>query len=105
FTGHANDIFCPKPDQRVTLSDLVGEALYIVTVSDFSANWLRRGFPEAADKVHRVYNGLDLSTFKPASPGAGPVRLLSVGRRIEKKGLAFLVAACRLLHSSGIDFL
>jgi len=104
FTGHANDIFCPKPDQRVTLSDLVGEALFVVTVSDFSANWLRRGFPEAADKVHRVYNGLDLSTFKPASPGAGPVRLLSVGRLIEKKGFAFLVEACRLLHSSGIDF-
>ena len=104
FTGHANDIFCPKPDQRVTLSDLVSEALFIVTVSDFSANWLRRGFPEAADKVYRVYNGLDLSTFKPASPGAKPVRLLSIGRLIEKKGFAFLVEACHLLHSSGIDF-
>jgi colanic acid/amylovoran biosynthesis glycosyltransferase len=104
FTGHANDIFCPKPDQRVTLSDLVSEALFIVTVSDFSANWLRRDFPEAADKVYRVYNGLDLSTFKPASPGAKPVRLLSIGRLIEKKGFAFLVEACNLLHSSGIDF-
>ena len=104
FTGHANDIFCPKPDQRVTLSDLVSEALFIVTVSDFSANWLRRGFPEAADKVYRVYNGLDLSIFKPASPGAKPVRLLSIGRLIEKKGFAFLVEACHLLHSSGIDF-
>jgi colanic acid/amylovoran biosynthesis glycosyltransferase len=104
FTGHANDIFCPKPDQRVTLSDLVSEALFIVTVSDFSANWLRRGFPEAADKVYRVYNGLDLSIFKPASPEAKPVRLLSIGRLIEKKGFAFLVEACHLLHSSGIDF-
>ena len=104
FTGHANDIFCPKPDQRVTLSDLVCEASFIVTVSDFSANWLRRDFPEAADKVYRVYNGLDLLTFKPASLGAKPVRLLSVGRLIEKKGFAFLVEACRLLHSSGIDF-
>jgi colanic acid/amylovoran biosynthesis glycosyltransferase len=104
FTGHANDIFCPKPDQRVTLSDLVSEASFIVTVSDFSANWLRRDFPQAADKVYRVYNGLDLSTFKPAAPGAKPVRFLSVGRLIEKKGFAFLVEACRLLHSSGLDF-
>jgi colanic acid/amylovoran biosynthesis glycosyltransferase len=104
FTGHANDIFCPKPDQRVTLGDLVKEASFIVTVSDFSANWLRRDFPEAADKVYRVYNGLDLATFKPAARGAKPVRLLSVGRLIEKKGFAFLVEACRLLRWSGIDF-
>ena len=104
FTGHANDIFCPKPDQRVTLGDLVGEASFVVAVSDFGANWLRRGFPEAADKVHRVYNGLDLSTFRPSIPGSKPVRLLSVGRLIEKKGFVFLVEACRILSSSGLNF-
>jgi colanic acid/amylovoran biosynthesis glycosyltransferase len=104
FTGHANDIFCPKPDQRVTLGDLVGEASFVVAVSDFGANWLRRGFPEAADKVYRVYNGLDLSTFRPSIPGSKPVRLLSVGRLIEKKGFAFLVEACRILSSSGLNF-
>ena len=32
------------------------------------------------------------------------MRLLSIGRLIEKKGFAFLVEACHLLHSSGIDF-
>jgi len=32
------------------------------------------------------------------------VRLLSIGRLIEKKGFAFLIEACRLLHASGIDF-
>ena len=104
FTGHANDIFCPKPDQRVTLGDLVGEASFVVAVSDFGANWLRRGFPEAADKVYRVYNGLDLSTFRPSIPGSKPVRLLSVGRLIEKKGFVFLVEACRILSSSGLNF-
>lgn len=104
FTGHANDIFCPKPDQRVTLSDLIREASFIVTVSDFSANRLRNDFPEASDKVYRIYNGLDLSTFKAAAPGSNPVRLLSVGRLIEKKGFIFLVEACRLLRASGIQF-
>jgi glycosyltransferase involved in cell wall biosynthesis len=104
FTGHANDIFCSKPDQRVTLGDLVGEASFVVAVSDFGANWLRRGFPGAADKVYRVYNGLDLSTFKSSIPVPKPVRLLSVGRLIEKKGFVFLVEACRILRSSGLDF-
>jgi colanic acid/amylovoran biosynthesis glycosyltransferase len=105
FTGHANDIFCPKPEQRVGLADLLREASFVVVVSDFGASWLQRGFPESAHKIHRVYNGLDLSVFKRAIPGAEPVRLLSIGRLIEKKGFKFLIEACRLLRSSGFSFL
>jgi colanic acid/amylovoran biosynthesis glycosyltransferase len=104
FTGHANDIFCPKPEQRVGLADLLREASFVVAVSDFGANWLQRGFPESAHKIQRVYNGLDLSVFKPATRGAEPVRLLSIGRLIEKKGFKFLIEACRLLRSSGFSF-
>jgi colanic acid/amylovoran biosynthesis glycosyltransferase len=104
FTGHANDIFCPKPDQRVGLPDLVEDASLVVVVSDFGANWLRHDFPQSAHKIHRVYNGLDLSVFKSAVPGAKPVRLLSIGRLIEKKGFKFLIEACQLLRSSGLSF-
>jgi colanic acid/amylovoran biosynthesis glycosyltransferase len=104
FTGHANDIFCPKPDQRVGLSDLVREASFVVIVSDFGANLLRRGFPESVQKIYRVYNGLDLSVFKSATPGGSPIRLLSIGRLIEKKGFNFLIEACRLLRSSRFPF-
>jgi colanic acid/amylovoran biosynthesis glycosyltransferase len=104
FTGHANDIFCPKPDQRVDLADLVEDASFVVAVSDFGANWLRRDFPGSADKIHRIYNGLDLSVFKSALPGAKPVRLLSIGRLIEKKGFKFLIEACQLLQSAGLSF-
>jgi colanic acid/amylovoran biosynthesis glycosyltransferase len=104
FTGHANDIFCPKPDQRVGLADLLREASFVVVVSDFGANWLQRSFPESAHKIQRVYNGLDLSVFQPATQGAEPVRLLSIGRLIEKKGFKFLIEACRLLRSSGFSF-
>lgn len=104
FTGHANDIFCPKPDQRVGLGDLVHEASFIVVVSDFGANWLRRGFPDSAHKIHRIYNGLDLSVFKSAMPEHNPVRLLSIGRLIEKKGFRFLIEACHLLRSSRLPF-
>jgi colanic acid/amylovoran biosynthesis glycosyltransferase len=104
FTGHANDIFCPKPEQRVGLADLLREALFVVVVSDFGANWLQRSFPESAHKIQRVYNGLDLSVFKPATQEAEPVRLLSIGRLIEKKGFKFLIEACRLLRSSGFSF-
>jgi colanic acid/amylovoran biosynthesis glycosyltransferase len=104
FTGHANDIFCPKPDQRVGLEELVGDAAFVVVVSNFGANWLKSLFPDSGQKIYRVYNGLDLSLFKRAIPGAGPLRLLSVGRLVEKKGFRYLIDACRRLHSSGLKF-
>jgi colanic acid/amylovoran biosynthesis glycosyltransferase len=104
FTGHANDIFCPKPDQRVSLGELIHEASLVVVVSDFGTNWLRRDFPDSAHKIHRVYNGLDLSVFKSAGSEHHPVRLLSIGRLIEKKGFKFLIETGRLLRSAGLPF-
>jgi glycosyltransferase involved in cell wall biosynthesis len=105
FTGHANDIFCPKPDQRVDLGDLVRDASFVVGVSDFGADWLRQRYPESAPKIHRIYNGLDLSMFRAASPANQPLRLLSIGRLIEKKGFKFLIEACHLLHVSGLPLI
>jgi colanic acid/amylovoran biosynthesis glycosyltransferase len=104
FTGHANDIFCPKPDQRVGLDHLVRDSSFIVAVSDFGAAWLSNQFPEFAQKIHRIYNGLDLSLFKPAGPIAQPLQLVSIGRLIEKKGFPYLVEACDLLRGKDLKF-
>jgi colanic acid/amylovoran biosynthesis glycosyltransferase len=104
FTGHANDIFCPKQNQRVDLVDLLHDASFVVAVSDYSAKRLIRSYPEAGKKIHRVYNGLDLSIFKQATPSINPTRLLSVGRLIEKKGFAYLIDAVALLRDRGFDF-
>jgi colanic acid/amylovoran biosynthesis glycosyltransferase len=104
FTGHANDIFCPKPDQRTDLADLLREASFVVVVSDYSARRLIQSYPETADKIHRIYNGVDLSIFKPAKAGAGRIKLLSIGRLIEKKGFIYLIEAAKLLRDRRFDF-
>jgi glycosyltransferase involved in cell wall biosynthesis len=104
FTGHANDIFVEKPDQRVPLKSLVADASFVVSVSDYGVHYLKSRFPFAANKIHRVYNGINLSQFVLAKPGAQPVRIISVGRLIPKKGYAELVEACSLLNEQGLDF-
>lgn len=91
-TAHANDIFVPN-DFEIGLAEVFGSARQIVTVSDFAANHLRRKFPEAAAKVHRVYNGIDLDEFAGARFEKPPL-ILSVGRLINKKGLDVLIEAC-----------
>jgi colanic acid/amylovoran biosynthesis glycosyltransferase len=104
FTGHANDIFVEKPDQRVPLKSLVAEARFVVSVSDYGVDYLSSRFPFAANKIYRVYNGIDLAQFIPAQPGTVPVRIVSVGRLIPKKGYTELVEACSLLNKQGFDF-
>ncbi len=103
FTGHANDMFC-ETAFPVTLEDLVREAKCVVTVSDFSRDWLLRRCPAYAAKIQRIYNGIDGTGIPTARPASGRPRLLSVGRCIEKKGYATLIDACALLRGRGLDF-
>jgi glycosyltransferase involved in cell wall biosynthesis len=98
FTAHANDIFAPR-DFVVSLSKLIEGAAAVVTVSDYSASDLKARFPGSAHKVHRIYNGVDLSRFHPPDPGSGTPAIVSIGRLIEKKGFSDLISACGLLTS------
>ena len=100
FTGHANDLF-EKTDFEVTLARMMQEAALVVTVSDYTANWLAENFPDQRGKVRRVYNGLDLEPFEKAAAetqdGRSDGLMVSVGRLIEKKGFDDLVRACAKL--------
>ncbi|HSH40327.1 MAG TPA: glycosyltransferase family 4 protein [Chthoniobacterales bacterium] len=96
ITAHANDIFAPR-DFVVSLEKIIARAAAVVTVSDFSADHLRRQFPAHASRVHRVYNGIEASQFPQARFDSEPPLVVGVGRLIEKKGFADLVSACRFL--------
>src|SRR4051794_24963454 len=102
-TAHANDIFAPR-DFVVSVAELIANAAAVVTVSDYSARLLQERFPDSAAKIHRVYNGVDLSRFTPTDFGSQPPRIISVGRLIEKKGFSDLIGACALLQARGRRF-
>jgi colanic acid/amylovoran biosynthesis glycosyltransferase len=103
FTGHANDIFVEKPDQRLPLGQLIQEAEFVATETDFSTQYLQSKFPESAGKIHRVYNGLELDPFRQADPEAGSLNMIAIGRLIPKKGFEVLVRACNMLVSKGLQ--
>lgn len=103
FTAHANDIFTPR-NFAIGLDRLVETATFVVTESDYAAKFLRQRFPDSAEKIHRVYNGLDLSTFGQADFVSPVPFIISVGRLIEKKGFADLIEAFRLLAEAGHPF-
>ncbi|MGH8164394.1 MAG: glycosyltransferase family 4 protein, partial [Rhodanobacteraceae bacterium] len=103
LTAHANDIFAPKPF-TISLGKLVEAARAIITETDFSVRFLCERYPEAAAKIHRVYNGIDVAGFRKSDFPAAPPLILSIGRLIEKKGFEDLIEACRLLAAQGVDF-
>src|SRR5436190_8673829 len=103
FTGHANDIFAPG-DFEIGLGTLMESAKAIITVSDYAADFLKEQFPDSAEKIHRVYNGLDLAQFKCADFSSATCSIVAVGRLIEKKGFADLIRTCEMLKDRGHEF-
>jgi glycosyltransferase involved in cell wall biosynthesis len=103
FTAHANDIFAPRHFE-ITLDKLVDAARAIVTETDYAAKFLQERFPNCADRVHRIYNGLDLAEFDRASFSSTPPLIVAVGRLIPKKGFSDLIRACGLTAERGKSF-
>src|SRR6266436_6648369 len=103
FTAHANDIFAPR-NFEIGLDKLVGEARVVVTETDYAEKFLRERFPERADRIHRIYNGLNLAEFGRATFSSDPPSIVAIGRLIAKKGFANLIRACALLVERGRSF-
>ena len=102
YSAHAKDIWT-APDWELTEKLDSGRfgASFGVTCTAIGARHLR-SLCDSDDRIDLVYHGLDLTRF-PSPPdrvdrGAGAeLRLLSVGRLVEKKGYDRLIAALALL--------
>jgi len=103
FTAHAKDIFHDEVEPA-DLGRKLADAAATITVSDFNERHLRATYGLAADRVVRVYNGLDLELFPFTEPADRPPIVVSVGRLVEKKGFTDLIEACAVLAGRGRRF-
>ena len=96
-SAHAKDIWTTEAWE---LCEKLAEADWVVTCTEVNRAFLA-GLAPSADRVELVYHGLDLTRFpaatrRPDRDGSqpdDPVRLLCVGRAVEKKGLDLLLSA------------
>jgi glycosyltransferase involved in cell wall biosynthesis len=117
FTGHAKDIYSPSLNPAGLLRRKLLAARFSVTCTEANVRHLKTIAPEAV--VHRVYHGLNadfsrLMGEERAAAAPGPnggngarrdvVRLLGVGRLVEKKGFDVVVDACGELDRRGVPF-
>ncbi|WP_445482786.1 glycosyltransferase family 4 protein [Nesterenkonia aerolata] len=111
FTAHAKDIFHEDTDEE-DLRAKFADAHHAVTISGYNLNDLHRRFPESSGKIRLVRNGLELERFPfvaedTPAPGdaaaAAPLKLLAVGRLVEKKGFSLVIEATARLRAAGLD--
>ena len=78
----------------------------IVTNSIWSRQQILARYDYPSERIHVIYNGVDLDCFRPSSEGdmpvGGPLRLLFVAQDFARKGLGFILDTLKQLHAQGI---
>jgi glycosyltransferase involved in cell wall biosynthesis len=106
MTAHGQDFMTDLGNTEL-LCEICANAEFVAAETDYSRDLLAMRCPTSAEKMLRVYNGIELRKFALAAdarPAASPVRLLSVGRLVEFKGFDVLIDACAELQRREIDF-
>ena len=108
FTAHAKDVYSDELNPAGLLRRKLTAARFAVTCTGAGAEHLRSVAPQ--ERVHVVYHGLndDLARLAHRAPRNGSpngsLRLLGVGRLVEKKGFDVFVEACAELRRRDIPF-
>lgn len=103
-TVHAYDIYASND----LLEFVVRSASKVIAISEYNKVQVLAAAPGLSqDSIAVIHCGIDLTMFTPAHPNhrEGPLRILSVGSLIEKKGHTFLIGACEELQARGVNLI
>ncbi len=106
LTAHGQDFMADLGNDEL-LREICDAAEFVAVETEYSRGLMQARCPGAKNKIHRVYNGMDLTNFPGAvskiADGA-PVEILSVGRLVAFKGFEYLIEACQQLRQRSIPF-
>jgi glycosyltransferase involved in cell wall biosynthesis len=105
-TAHGQDFMADLGNDDL-LCEICDGAEFVAVETEYSRGLMQTRCPKAAQKIHRVYNGMDLTNFLGASAQAAtnrPIEILSVGRLVAFKGFEYLIEACAQLRQRSIQF-
>src|SRR5436190_14197683 len=105
-TAHGQD-FMKDLGSDDLLREICAAAEFVAGETDYSRDLLRQRCPESAAKIHRVYNGMDLTRFSPPNEEVSinqVPRIISIGRLVAFKGFEYLIDACADLARRGLEF-
>jgi glycosyltransferase involved in cell wall biosynthesis len=89
----------------VLLPEKFAEAEFVISCTQYNLDYLKQlGIPGLDKKAVCIHHGLDVERYTPATRSHEPPLLLAVGRLVEKKGLEYLIRACRQLADQEQEF-
>lgn len=102
LTAHAADIYV----NPVLTEEKLSRAAFVATCTSYNRDHLVEMAKNGGSrKIKCIYHGLDLANYHPQK-AAGLERplILCVGQLKEKKGMTYLLAACRKMKDAGYKF-
>ena len=82
---------------------VIKEAARIMTIAAYNKEFIRKNL--AIDKdIEIIHSAIDPEVFQPKADARSHKSILAVGRLEDQKGLIYLIQACHLLHTRGIEF-
>lgn len=104
FAAHAKDLYVSAPD---LLARKVKDATFVLACSESAADELLARAGGEGAKVLLAPHGVNTRRFSPHAhpapgPATGPLRVLAVGRLVEKKGYPVLLDALGALAADGV---
>ncbi|MEC5271998.1 glycosyltransferase [Caldifermentibacillus hisashii] len=107
FTCHAVDLFVQNTPR--ILEEKIKNSEFVATISSFNVNFIEERLLDKnlIEKVNVVRCGIDLEKITPNNNNSNArnvVKILSIGRFVEKKGFVYLVDALYKLKVRGLSF-
>jgi glycosyltransferase involved in cell wall biosynthesis len=102
-TAHGQDFMKDLGNDEL-LREICAAAEFVAAETDYSRDLLRQRCPDS--RIHRVYNGMDLTRFPTANEGVSinqVPRIISIGRLVAFKGFEYLIDACADLARRGLE--
>ncbi|MFW6336948.1 MAG: glycosyltransferase, partial [Phycisphaeraceae bacterium] len=100
FTGHANDLF----QRRALIRKKLRRSAMVSAISRWHQGYYRDLEPSANGKVRVIRCGVDTDRWRENESGQseGTLRIITVARLVEKKGIDTLIEAVRLTREAGM---
>ena len=96
-TSHANDIF----EHGLILARKAARAKYFITISEFNRRFLKK-INITDNQIRVVRCGVDLKFEGIKKEQSDKIRICSLGRLVEKKGMPTLIEAVAILKRRGV---
>src|SRR3984893_13448818 len=105
LTAHGQDFMVDLGNDDL-LQEICAAAEFIAVETTYSGQLLAKRCPDAASKIYRVFNGIDLDDLAAPQPASSKnsVGILSVGRLTPFKGFDQLIDACAELARRNLYF-